>query len=272
MNELDGRTAVITGGGQGIGAAIATELVESGARVAILDLQSKPAESLVASLNAGRPAPVALSVAGSVIDPAAITAAFDEVADSFGAAPDLLVNNAGAGTFSLIVDTDESAWDTTVDVCLKGTFLVGREFARRLIPTGRPGAVVNVSSINWTSASEGIASYSAAKAGVVQLAKTMALEWAPHDIRVNCVAPGSVDTPMLANMLTDTMRGEFLARTPLRRLGRPDDIAAVVAFLLSDAARWITGAVIPVDGGQHLRLLQSYWHVLQEDRPADARP
>jgi NAD(P)-dependent dehydrogenase (short-subunit alcohol dehydrogenase family) len=264
LSTLGGRIALVTGGGQGIGAAITAELIRQGARVAVLDHNAEPAASRVATMNGAATAPVALSHVGSVIDPQAVAQAFDEIHDVFGRTADLLVNNAGAGTFAPIVDTDESDWDHTVNVCLKGTFMVSKEFGRRLIPTERPGAVVNVSSLNWESASEGIASYSAAKAGVVQLTKTAALEWAPHGIRANCVAPGSVDTPMLANMLTERMREEFLLRTPLGRLGQPDDIAAVVGFLLSEAARWITGAVIPVDGGQHARLLHSYWHVLQE--------
>jgi len=264
VNTFDGRIALVTGGGQGIGAGIATELIRQGARVALLDLNTEPAASMVSEFNCAATTPVAVSVTGSVIDSRAIADAFDVIEGVFGNAPELLVNNAGSGSFSRLVDTDEADWDHTVDVCLKGTFLVSKEFGRRLIPTGRSGAVVNVSSLNWEAASEGIASYSAAKAGVVQLTKTIALEWGPHGIRANCVAPGSVDTPMLANMLTERMREEFLVRTPLGRLGRPDDVAAVVAFLLSEAARWITGAVIPVDGGQHIRLLQSYWHVLQE--------
>lgn len=264
MAQLDERVAFVTGGGQGIGAAIVQQLVDDGARVVVFDLNAEPAAELVGALNERHGSTVAMSFVGSVTDAVAIAAAFVAGAAEFGNEIDLLVNNAGVGTFSLIVDTEVQNWSRTVEVCLTGTFLVSREFGVRLIAAGLPGAVVNVSSLNWEAASEGIASYSAAKAGVVQLTKTLALEWAPYGIRANSIAPGSIDTPMLGGMLTPRMRDEFLKRTPLGRLGEPTDVAPVVSFLLSDDARWITGAIVPVDGGQHARLLQSYWGVLNE--------
>lgn len=265
MGALDGRLALVTGGGQGIGAAIVEELASRGADVAILDLDRGPADALAARIGAASDSSTVSVHEGSVADASAVTAAFADAAASHGRSPDLLVNNAGTGSFSLVVDLDEAAWDLTLDVCLKGTFLTSREFGRRLLAERRPGAVVNISSINWEAASEGIAPYSAAKAGVVQLTKTLALEWGPYGIRANAIAPGSIETAMLQRMLTPRMRDEFLKRTPLGRIGAPDDVAAAVAMLLSDDARWITGACIPVDGGQHSRLLQSYWDVLQEE-------
>lgn len=263
MGKLSGRTGLVTGAGQGIGAAIARELVLEGANVVVFDMNAEPASSLVEELNKLDSDAEAISVTGSVTDADAVTQAFDAGNSAFGTV-DLLVNNAGTAGLSLIVDTEESSWDRTVEVVLKGTFLVSKEFGRRLIAAEAPGAVVNVSSLNWQATSEGIGSYSAAKSGVVQLTNTLALEWGPHRIRANSIAPGSIETPMLESILTDRMRHEFLIRTPLERLGNGEDIAMVVSFLLSEEARWVNGATVPVDGGQHIRLLQSYWHVLTE--------
>lgn len=262
--SLNGRTALVTGGGQGIGAAIARQLVNDGANVLIFDLNAEPARQLSNELNTLGSSGKASSFEGSVLSSEDIASAFTKAESEFGGVVSLLVNNAGIGAFSLVVDTPEESWDQVVDVVLKGTFLVSKEFGNRLLPTGVPGSVVNISSLNWEAATEGIASYSAAKAGVVQLTNTLALEWGGRGIRVNTVAPGSIDTPMLSLMMTERMKSEFLSRTPLGRLGVPDDIAPVVSFLLSEEARWITAAVIPVDGGQHARRLQSYWDVLRE--------
>ncbi|QEE61009.1 SDR family oxidoreductase [Salinibacterium sp. dk2585] len=263
VGKLSGRTGLVTGAGQGIGAAIARRLVLDGANVVIFDLNAEPASSLAEELNAIGSEGGAVSVMGSVTDADDIAKAFDVGRSAFGEV-DLLVNNAGTSGLSLVAETEEPSWDRIVDVVLKGTFLVSKEFGRRLIAAGGPGAVVNVSSLNWQAPSEGIAAYSAAKAGVVQLTNSLALEWGPHRIRANSIAPGSTETPMLDSILTDRMRHEFLTRTPLARLGNGEDIAMVVSFLLSEEARWVTGAVVPVDGGQHIRLLQSYWNMMND--------
>lgn len=263
MGKLSGRTGLVTGAGQGIGAAIARKIIRDGANVVIFDMNAEPATSLTEELNALASEAGAVSVTGSVTDADDIAKAFDAGRSAFGEV-DLLINNAGTSGLSLVVDTEEPSWDRIVDVVLKGTFLVSKEFGRRLIAADAPGAVVNVSSLNWQAPSEGIAAYSAAKAGVVQLTNSLALEWGPHRIRANSIAPGSTETPMLDSILTDRMRHEFLTRTPLARLGNGEDIAMVVSFLLSEEARWVTGATVPVDGGQHIRLLQSYWHMMND--------
>jgi 3-oxoacyl-[acyl-carrier protein] reductase len=179
----------------------------------------------------------------------------------------MVVNNAGGGIeVRPLKDTSEELWDAVIDLNLKGTFLCLREFARRLLDAELPGAAVNLSSLNYVAATDGLGPYCAAKAGVSQLTKVCAAEWSRFGIRTNAVAPGSVETPKVkeVGLLEGRMGEEFMVRTPLGRFGRPEDIARTVAFLLSDEASWITGVTIGVDGGQAVRGLPSYWDVLNE--------
>ncbi len=174
--------------------------------------------------------------------------------DALPAAPDVLVNAAGTGAGARLIDLDLPEWRRVLDINLTGTFLCLRAAARRMIAAGRPGAIVNVSSINESWPLNGFGPYCASKAGVLMLTKVAALELGPHGIRVNAVAPGPIDTP-LARPLSAVpgFDDEVAARTPYEgRWGRPSEVAAVVAFLASDDGGWVVGRSLTVDGGQSL--------------------
>ena len=160
----------------------------------------------------------------------------------------------------------EREWRDTVDVCLTGPFLCTKAVLGYMLDAGIAGDVVNVSSLNYTAGTDGLAHYSAAKAGVSQFTEVVAAEVGRYDIRADAVAPGSIRTPLTGNngLLDGRMGEEFRERTPLGRIGEPEDVAKVVAFLLSDYGYWVTGETIRVDGGQHIRGLHSYWDVLEE--------
>jgi 3-oxoacyl-[acyl-carrier protein] reductase len=258
--ELVGTSAVVTGGAQGIGFGIAQRLARHGAGVVLFDRNEDGARAAADGLDSR-----AIGVGGSVVSADDVERALDAAAEAFGT-PQILVNNAGVGFMTPVVDTPESDWDAVFDVCAKGTFLCTKAFARRLRDGGLPGAIVNVSSINAFAASDGIGHYAAAKAAVSQFTKVAAAELAPLRIRVNAVAPGLTRTPMAeGGFLSGRMLEEFLAHTPLGRPGEPDDVAKVVAFLCSDYAGWVTGVTLPVDGGAHIRGLHNYWAVAHEE-------
>jgi 3-oxoacyl-[acyl-carrier protein] reductase len=261
--QLAGKTAIVTGAGQGIGNTIAARLMQEGANVATLEWDATLAATLGPALEAqaanGTRAHV---VVGDVTSAADVERAFDQTEQAFGPV-NLLVNNAGVASLALIVDMTEEQWDQTIAVCLKGVFLCTREFARRAIAAGSGGNIVNLSSLNWQQATDGLGHYCAAKAGVSQLTKVAASELGRYGVRVNAVAPGVTRTPMAeGGFLAGKMGEEFIAHTPLGRIGEMADVAAVATFLLSDEARWITGATIPVDGGAHVRGLHSYWDTM----------
>jgi NAD(P)-dependent dehydrogenase (short-subunit alcohol dehydrogenase family) len=239
------RRALVTGGGSGIGHATAELLAEAGAAVCLLDRRADAVTEAAAKLGTGR-------VTADVADPASAAAGVRAATEALGGPIDVLVNAAGIYRIAPLVDLQTEEWDEVMDTNLRGSFLVAREVVRGLLAAGRGGAVVNVSSIAGLIAdgTEPAAHYNASKAGVIALTKQMAIEWAPHGIRVNAVCPGLIDTPML-RMMDDPQAGRAYldARVPLRRLGRASEVARVILFLASDAASYVTGVAVPVDGG-----------------------
>jgi 3-oxoacyl-[acyl-carrier protein] reductase len=263
--DLVSDTAIVTGAAQGIGKGIAEGLLEHGTGVAIADVNAEGAEETSTELN-DRYDPNAVAVECDVTDSSDVADAVETTVAELGDVG-ILVNNAGVAELARTWEMPEEEWDRAVDVCLKGTFLCTKAVINHMLDSGHGGAIVNVSSLNYTAATDGLPHYSAAKAGVSQFTKVVASEAGRHGIRVNAVAPGSTRTPLTeANGLTEgKIAEEFLDRTVLeRRFGEPEDVARVVAFLASDHARWVTGETVSVDGGQHIRGLHSYWDVLEE--------
>jgi NAD(P)-dependent dehydrogenase (short-subunit alcohol dehydrogenase family) len=241
---VKGRRALVSGIG-GIGTAVATELLARGALVVVLDRDGDLAASRAAELGASG------DVAADVGDPEQVGLAVGAAADALGGPVDLLVNAAGIYRIRAAVDLDVDEWEEVMRINLRGTWLVAREVARGLFAGSLSGSIVNISSTAGliADAAEPAAHYNASKAGVIALTQQLAVEWAPA-IRVNAVCPGVIDTPMLRLMDDpDAGRAYLDAMVPLRRLGRPEDVARAIAFLASDDAAYITGVALPVDGG-----------------------
>ena len=246
---LNGRVFIVTGGAQGIGEACARRLVADGAAVALWDIDDAHGSALVAALvGAGARA---LYAHCNVAKPAEVNAALATTLAAFGRI-DGLVNNAGIFKAAPFLELTEADWDAVIDVNLKGHFLVGQAVARQLVAQGDAGAIVNMSSVNARLTIPSIASYNASKGGIDQLTRVMALALAEQRIRVNGVAPGTIATELAAKavLTSEEAKARILSRTPMRRLGEPAEIANVVAFLLSDAASYMTGETVLVDGGR----------------------
>jgi NAD(P)-dependent dehydrogenase (short-subunit alcohol dehydrogenase family) len=246
--HLEGRVAVITGAAQGIGASCAQRLARDGAWVSLWDVDDARGTALAAELtNAGRHARYQHCNVASKAD---VDAAVAATLAAFGRI-DALVNNAGIFRAADFLDITEADWDAVIAVNLKGAFLVGQAVARAMA-ANQSGAIVNMSSVNGVMAIPSIASYNASKGGIDQLTRVMALALADRGIRVNAVAPGTIATELAKNavLTSDEARDRIMSRTPLRRLGEPDEIADAVAFLLSDASSYISGEILYVDGGR----------------------
>ena len=247
--SLQGRTALVSGASSGIGLHVARTFAAAGAAVALAARRTERTGSSVSELVAAGHR--AASVYMDVTDAGTIGPAFDEAERLLGAPIDVLINNAGvmhAETFVAHADAD---LDRVIDTNLKGCFRVAQEAARRMLPLRR-GAIVNVSSTAGLRPGAFMASYAASKAGLIHLSRVMALELAGKGIRVNVLCPGNIDTDMQAVLGEKGFHETMLKRTPMRRFGRLEDLDGAFLLLASDAGRYMTGAVITVDGGQTL--------------------
>ena len=251
MNPLDGKVAIVTGGGSGIGLAIASRLAADGAAAAVLDLNGEAADATAASVKADGGEAIGLAV--DVTDRAGVEAAVAAVVDQLGA-PTILVNNAGLPQFGSFLKLDLDTWHRVIDVNLTGTFHCCQVVIPHMIDAGT-GRIVNISSSSAQGGQQLMAAYVSSKAGMIGLTKSLALEFGRKGITVNTIPPGFIDTPMLRESEAQGQLGpgvdDAIARTPVRRIGLPEDIAAAAAFLARDDASYITGQIIGVNGGRN---------------------
>lgn len=254
--KLAGRVALVTGASSGIGRATALRLARSGAALGLTGRRPGPLEAVREEVLAagGR----AVAIAGDVRDADHVRTAVDETVSAWGSL-DVLVNNAGVIGSGLLVDTSEAEWDRLLDIDLKGPFL----FARAAIPhlmRGTHPSIVNISSVTGRRPYVGVGPYCVAKAGLDMLTQCLALELAPHGVRVNAINPGVVVSNLHTATGTVPDYEAFLARSanthPLGFVGEPRDVAEAVLFLVADESRWITGALLPLDGGRALTSLR----------------
>ena len=245
---LAGRVALVTGAGSGIGRATAIRYAEEGADVAVLDVNPTAAAETVSAVETlGRRA---VALRADVSRAAEVEGAVRQTLAALGPV-DILVNNAGLTRDATIRNLGEAEWDLVLDVHLKGTFLCTKAVAAGMRERGRGGAIVNISSISAKIGNFGQANYASAKAGIVALTKVTAREYAKYGVRANAIQPGMIETPM-TRALGEERLARNAAETPLGRLGRPEEVAAVALFLASDLSSFVTGAVIEVTGGRYL--------------------
>jgi NAD(P)-dependent dehydrogenase (short-subunit alcohol dehydrogenase family) len=242
VNGLNGRRVLITGGASGIGAATAERFLDEGAKVVVLDRDQLGCERIKKTLPQ-----LAGIIRADVSDPGAVALAFDELDETLGGL-DVLINNAGISIRHDFLAIAPEEWRQVMDVNLNGVFYVAQRAARRMKAAGG-GVIINMGSTNAIMGYPFYADYNASKAGVLELTRSMALELAP-DVRVIAVCPGYIMTPMQEAEYTPEMIEEVNRKIPLRRHGRPEEVAALFAFLASDEAAYITGQTYIIDGGE----------------------
>ena len=239
--DLTGRVALVTGSTRGIGRAIAATLASCGARVAVVGRDAAKASEV-----AGQISPDARGFACDVSDVASVTALIAAVEESFGSL-DILVNNAGLTRDNILLRLKDEDWDAVIDANLRGAFAAIRAATRGMMKR-RWGRIINISSVVGLVGNKGQSNYAASKAGLIGLTKSVAKEFASRNVLANAIAPGFIETDM-TNAMTAEARAALTGSIPLERLGSPNDIAAMVAFLASEHASYITGQVLVVDGG-----------------------
>ncbi len=249
LQDLQEKTALITGARRGMGRTHALALAKYGAKVAVTDINQKDCQKVVEEIKKAGGQAIALKM--DVSQKEEVEKAVLEIVKQFNGL-DILVNNAGIVQFQPFLEMTESDWDKTLDINLKGQFLCAQAVAKQMKKQGK-GAIVNIASVAMGQQGVGFASiahYCASKGGIAALTEALAVELAPLNIRVNGIAPGVIDTPMIDTIKSDPKQLEgMLARVPLRRAGKPKEVSELVAFLASDASSYMTGSMVVIDGG-----------------------
>ncbi|MCM3668314.1 SDR family oxidoreductase [Mesobacillus maritimus] len=241
MKKLQNKVAVITGGASGIGAATARLFVSEGAKVVLVDLNEEKGKSFEAELKALNAE--ALFIKANITSEQDVADLFKQTVEAFGKV-DIVFNNAGIGRVQPSHELEYSEWRNTVNVDLDGVFLVAREAIREMLKTGG-GTIVNTASMYGWVGSPGSAAYNAAKGGVINLTRSLALEYAEQNIRINALCPGFIDTPIIP----EESKQVLSAATPMKRLGKAEEMAKAVLFMASDDSSFMTGNTLTVDGG-----------------------
>ena len=246
--RLDGRIALVTGATSGLGLHFANALADAGASVALAARRRDRLHQVATKIEHKGNRVVVCEM--DVTDPPTIKRSFERIEEKLGAV-DVLVNNAGIASTSSALELDESEWDEVIDTNLKGAWLVAQQTAQRLVRLKKPGAIINIASILGYRVAKGVSSYSASKAGLIQLTQALALEWAKDQIRVNAIAPGYVLTEMNQDFFEkNSSASESIVRNiPQRRIGTPEELTGALLLLASDASSYMTGSTIVVDGG-----------------------
>ncbi len=246
MFDLNKRVALITGAGSGLGRQFALTLAEAGATVALAARRRAKLDETAEMVRTAGGTAICLEL--DVTDAFSITNCLRETESKVGV-PDILVNNAGIARPGFLSDIGEDDWDAVLDTNLKGVFMMAQATAKALVRTGKPGSIINIASILGLRVSKGLGSYIAAKAGVVQLTKAMALEWSRHQIRVNALAPGYFVTEMNQAQFDQGAHEQVNQQVPMGRVGELAEISGPLLLLASDAGSYMTGSILAVDGG-----------------------